>query len=467
MHAAPMDLEAAVRNAHRDLSEHSLELLEHALSEPAFLRRETFSALDRPSGFVSYPLQSWPAFVRAGLLRELEAANEGVCRLIKSLPERAFGLDPDRLAGFYRLDGTYAALLAGLFRDRRYLDALVARGDFVRTARGFLCLEMNMTGNLGGWRAPLWERLYAQVPRIARFVAERSIRYRHRHTVRELFRHVIDCARRRGNLDGELNVAFLVAPDNRSHRDVERYGGEELRRCLAEEGIDRGAAMVCRASDLRSEGVELLLGARRVHALFEQEERPPDRGVFRALMAGAADVFNGPAAALLADKRNLALLSELVDSDLLDRRERDLVAAHVPWTRAVVPGPVVFEGREVNIEKLLLAERQRLVLKPAGSAHGVGVTVGRVASPDEWRRAAAEALAARGGPWVVQEHAESLPYLFQEGAEGCREHDLVWGVFVFGRKPGGGFLRMLPKGGPGVVNAARGASEGVVLEVDR
>jgi uncharacterized circularly permuted ATP-grasp superfamily protein len=127
----------------------------------------------------------------------------------------------------------------------------------------------------------------------------------------------------------------------------------------------------------------------------------------------------------------------------------------------------VFEGREVDIEKLLLAERQRLVLKPAGSAHGAGVTVGRVASPDEWRRAAAEALAARGGPWVVQEHAESLPYLFQEGAEGCREHDLVWGVFVFGRKPGGCFLRMLPKGGPGVVNAARGASEGVVLEVDR
>ena len=456
-----------IRSAHLELSEHSLDLLERARREPALVQREHFAALDRPSGFVSYPLQSWPAFVRADVVRELQTANEAICRLIKRIPERIFGLDPSRLAEFYRLDPTYTALLSNLLRDSLYTEALVARGDFVRTARGFVCLEMNMSGNLGGWRAPLWERLYLEVPQVARFVEERSITYRHQHTVHDLFSHVLGRARARGNVNGELNVAFLVAPENRSHREVERYGGEELRRCLAAEGIERGEAVVCRASDLRLGGCELFLGPRRVHAIFEQEEQPPDRNVFRALMAGTVDVYNGPAAALLADKRNLALLSELVEGDLLEPAEKSLVATHVPWTRCVAPGSVTWRGGEIDMRALLERERTRLVLKPAGSAQGAGVTVGVGVTAGQWRQAMEEAIAERGGPWVVQERAESLPYVFQEGAEGCSVHDVVWGAFVFGETPSGGFLRMMPRGGSGVINAARGATEGVILEVDR
>jgi hypothetical protein len=65
---------------------------------------------------------------------------------------------------------------------------------------------------------------------------------------------------------------------------------------------------------------------------------------------------------------------------------------------------------------------------------------------------------------VVQDYVESLPYLYQCGEQGCAEHDLVWGFFAFGDVYGGGFLRMMPKGGSGVVNAAQGASEGVIME---
>jgi hypothetical protein len=66
----------------------------------------------------------------------------------------------------------------------------------------------------------------------------------------------------------------------------------------------------------------------------------------------------------------------------------------------------------------------------------------------------------------VQEHVESRPYLYQLGEQGSAVHDVIWGLFCFGNLYGGAFLRMLPKGsGDGVINSARGATEGILLEV--
>jgi hypothetical protein len=74
------------------------------------------------------------------------------------------------------------------------------------------------------------------------------------------------------------------------------------------------------------------------------------------------------------------------------------------------------------------------------------------------------------GDWVVQERIESVPLVYQDGAEGQAEHDVVWGLFAWGA-PGfaGGYLRMLPRrpdGGMRVVNATQGASKGLIFEVD-
>ena len=44
-------------------------------------------------------------------------------------------------------------------------------------------------------------------------------------------------------------------------------------------------------------------------------------------------------------------------------------------------------------------------------------------------------------------------------------HDVIWGLFVFGDHYGGGFTRLIPRGVTGVINAARGALEGVLFEV--
>jgi hypothetical protein len=104
------------------------------------------------------------------------------------------------------------------------------------------------------------------------------------------------------------------------------------------------------------------------------------------------------------------------------------------------------------------------VIKKARSVGGVHVVIGRLSSTEEWDAAISAALA--GGDWIAQEHVESRSFLFQSGEHGCCPHDVIWGPFVFGARYAGTILKMQPKPLGGVVNLWRGATEGIVFEVD-
>jgi hypothetical protein len=99
-----------------------------------------------------------------------------------------------------------------------------------------------------------------------------------------------------------------------------------------------------------------------------------------------------------------------------------------------------------------------------GGAQGRGVHLGKSETPEAWRRLLDEA--AGSGKMLLQEYVASRPYLYQHGGRGCAPHQVVWGTFSCGGTYGGGFLRMLPlASGPGVINSARGATEGLIFEV--
>jgi len=91
--------------------------------------------------------------------------------------------------------------------------------------------------------------------------------------------------------------------------------------------------------------------------------------------------------------------------------------------------------------------------------------VGRYLAPDAWEARVREAV--EEGGWIVQERVESRPYFYppQPGAAPV-PHTVIWGLFCAGSRYGGGGLRMLPQGaGEGIVNGARGACEGAILEI--
>lgn len=458
-------------SVHAALSQTHRRFVRYACGEPACLSRATFGVLDEPTDhFRPYPLQSWPTFVSARLNAEMSRLSVELSRLVKAVPRRVFDLDPARVDRFYGLDDR--ALTALTLEEPNGFDGALVRGDFILTDGGLRCLELNVAAQLAGWYTSIFAPRYLEIPVLRRFVEQQELAPRAASPVRVLFDHLVEEALAGVAAgDGEVNCAIVLAGDLHlpAVRAFRRFAEPEYRSALARLGPGRtGSLLFCGYRDLVERGGYLRCGARRVHAVIELVielgEAATGSQAVRCLKAGTVSLYNGLAPRVLNDKRNLALLSELEEDGPFTPEEAELVRASVPWTRRVAPRYTHYRGERVYLPDFLLGQRRRLVLKPALGSQGDDVTVGPFTPQAEWAGVVRRALDER--VWIAQEHVESKPYLYQHGEHGCVPHDLVWGLFVFGRRFGGTYLRMLPRGSSGVINAYRGAMEGVVFEVD-
>lgn len=462
-----------VKQAQERLSPTARRFLDHVEARPRLAARSTFADLyeqargvvDHVSGIPSrddFGLQPWPLWIGAARRQEHERLAVGVARLMRDLPRRLFDADPGALAAHYGLDRGLTELI---FSEPTFLHATLCRTDLVDTARGPRCVELNI-GNLGGWQHAAFGPLLRRVPEIDSFLREEGIEAAPRNSVRELFAHVARDCRHWDPVvrDGALNLLVVASDGERTGPGT--HPAEIYRREMAAvvEELDlEGRVEVAPLSAVEVDRQGLRVGDRRFHAVVEQNDTRPDPRIYRAAKQGLVRQYTGPLGMVLGDKRNLAMLSLLQDSDLLDREERRLVRDAIPWTRPVQRGRVRYRGERRDLPELLGVEREDLVLKAAFSYGGAEVLIGRATPEEEWNRAAEKALA--DGSWVVQEYLEPLPYAAQAGEEGWAPHDVVWGVFVFGERPGGVFVRMAPRGVAPVLNIDRGARVGVAFEV--
>ena len=441
------------------LSPTAQRFLDYVTGDPARTRRLDHLA----AGEYFTALQSWPTFLAAEKLAEIRRATVELTRLVKSIPERFFGNDPRRIAAYYGLPNT--ALIAILLEPPDGLDAVLVRTDSIDTAEGFKCLEVN-AGLIGGWQHRFFEQRVRSHPVIARFLAEEGVRPYHRDPLATMLQFVI--AHNLGKpatAAGVLNVA--IAMSERAAASVEAQLSRTYRDVLHESGSGlSGEVVICSYADLSPRQNQIwYLDRRPIQALVHMNsEAPPPQAVFRSFKAGRLTLYNGPINQLLNDKRLLALLSEHADSAAFTVEERDVLLRYLPWTRAVGPDAATYRGVTAALPELLASHREALVLKPYRGFQGRGVTFGYRTPADSWAKLVAEVV-AKGG-WLAQERVESRPYLYQCGEQGYEIHDVVWGTFCFGDSYGGGFLRMIPRGtGDGVINSARGATEGVLFEV--
>jgi hypothetical protein len=67
--------------------------------------------------------------------------------------------------------------------------------------------------------------------------------------------------------------------------------------------------------------------------------------------------------------------------------------------------------------------------------------------------------------WIIQEFVESIPFVYQSGDSGTSDHNVIWGLFVFGNSYAGGFLRLGKKNTNHIINTAQGATESYMLQV--
>jgi uncharacterized circularly permuted ATP-grasp superfamily protein len=133
-----------------------------------------------------------------------------------------------------------------------------------------------------------------------------------------------------------------------------------------------------------------------------------DRGglshpIVRAVRDGAVCMANGFRCKLLHKKASLAVLSDERNASLFGPEERAAIARHVPWTRVVEERHTSIGERQVDLIPYILAERERLVLKPNDDYGGKGVVLGWECDGPSWEAAVRTALAE---PFIVQERIE-------------------------------------------------------------
>jgi hypothetical protein len=264
---------------------------------------------------------------------------------------------------------------------------------------------------------------------------------------------VADGCRAGRDAAGCFNVAVVASFEPADLEMMAAAVDELFQEVLRESGSERrGKAVICTYPDgLAAQGGALFHQGLRIGAVIESTPLPTPRSVFLCFKGGTVGLFNGPVSGLLSDKRNLALLSQHEDSDLLTAAERELVRRHVPWSRVVADARTTWRGESGRLLDLAAARRESLVLKPANGSQGDGIHLGSRTAPDAWRRLLEQAAGTR--EMLVQEYVASRPYLYQLGDRGCAPHQVVWGTFSLGGTYGGGFLRMLPLArGPEVIN---------------
>lgn len=452
------------RAAYRQLSSAAERFLEHLLDHPDQAAQLEGRKIELPPWIPVFGI-TWPTLVDARRVAEMERATVGMCKLIKAIPTVIFGGNLRAITAFYRYD---PILLAAMFSAPDHTNSTVARCDFIDTPGGLKCCEVNMAANVGGWEHGFWLEGYRRDPVLLDFCAREGITPGGHDMLATFCEHVIDDALACGVIEegGELNV--VLALNTLPAEEVRRHAAELYAELLRRTG--RGVTghlwiTTGPAEELTFRGLDVYMGEQRVHVFYGYAMAPPSMQVLRSSVVGRIRFYNGGLTGMWCDKRNIALLSENEALEAWTEEDRALIRDHIPWTRLVSPRTTTWRGTEVQFPGFLLDHRDDMVLKRGLGTGGAAVHMGRYLELDAWEARVREAM--EEGGWIVQERVESRPYFYppRPGAAPVPT-TVVWGLFCTGSRYAGGFLRMLPRGaGDDIVNSARGACDGAILEI--
>lgn len=289
--------------------------------------------------------------------------------------------------------------------------------------------------------------LFATLEPMNRFRAQRPVTY-HR-TIPPLLAALLESYRDWGGRASPPTIAIV------DWREVPTWSEFELLRdAFAAAGVP---TLVCDPRELELSGGVLRAGGRAIDLVYRRVligdiiARPDECA---ALVGACAErvvcVANTFRCKLAHKKAFFAVLTDPSFAHLLDGGEREIVRAHVPWTRLVAeaaaePG----RGSEPLLERAR-ADRERLVLKPNDEYGGSGVMLGWEASAAQWDAALDAALADPPGSWVLQERIpvrrEVFPAFDEDGRVEMREMLVDLAPYLFRGRFGGYLTRLSATG---------------------
>ncbi|MCP5102084.1 MAG: circularly permuted type 2 ATP-grasp protein [bacterium] len=469
-----MKITGEIREVHKKLSQCSFKFLEFVEKNPESLNYANYSDLECDDVMVY--LQPWPTFINRQMKNEIKDAAAKVVNLIKSIPRRLFDNDPEKISSYFEITLEEAEL--ALFKvTEKHLNNVLGRGDFIMTPLGELkCIEYNIASNIGGWQLPIWQGMYMKNPIIAKFIGEYRIKINDENLISILLKHLIDTIDHSNVYRDEPVNTAIVVPNIKpgvEPSQQEKYIDLLYKKILKKKyglpapGGVEGKIFFCDYSHLRVSGDSLYYNSMRLNCVLEFYGGYVPFSVLGIWAKGGVNIFNGPVTMITANKLNLALLSQHEDSELFTPGERESIKKYIPWTRKMCDGETMdsYKGEEIRLKDFIIAEREKLILKPSNGYGAEGMCPGKHMSAEEWGEAVRKAFKEKA--WVVQECIESASFLYQSGETGSAPHNVVLGIFMAGPNYAGAWMRILRSSADkGIISSHQGAYDAIILEVD-
>lgn len=211
------------------------------------------------------------------------------------------------------------------------------------------------------------------------------------------------------------------------------------------------SAIICTPQELEFAKGRLSCGEFEIDIVYKRllvneylpimEEHP---ALLDAYLARAICMVNPFRSKLIHKKALFAVLTDQRRAYLFSPAEQDAISQHVPWTRIVRAEKTDYHGREIDLVKFIVENRERMVLKPNDDYGGHGITIGWNADEIGWEEALRGALA--NGDYLVQERVptarESFPALQPDGSIEFAEQLVDLDPLLFNGKLGSAFTRL-------------------------
>jgi Circularly permuted ATP-grasp type 2 len=174
------------------------------------------------------------------------------------------------------------------------------------------------------------------------------------------------------------------------------------------------------------------------------------RALIRAYEVGAVCMANSLRCKIPHKKAFFAVLTDDQNAHLFSEPEREIIQAHVPWTRLLADVRTTKNGEAIELLPYVRAHRENFVLKPNDEYGGTGVTLGWENTQPQWDSAIQNALADAGKSWIVQERIairrEIFPYIEPQGGVAMRDMLVDFAPYLFRGRLAGYLCRLSATG---------------------
>ena len=316
--------------------------------------------------------------------------------------------------------------------------------------------EYNAESPAGPGYSQRLAELFDEGPLMRRFKEQFEVR--HYSPIPALLSALLESYRDWGGTERAPQIAIV------DWREVPTWSEFELLRdAFTAAGVP---TLIADPRDLEFDGRHLTTAGTRIDLVYRRVlindiiARPDEcRPMVDAYRARAVAVANTLRCKISHKKAFFAVLTDDRYAGLFTAEERQVIAAHVPWTR-VVREPLADDLRR---------RRTQLVLKPNDEYGGTGVTLGWETTEAEWDAAIERAVREQDRGWIAQERInvrrEIFPVCEGDAAGTVVERDMLvdFAPYLF-RGRLAGFLTRLSA--TGLANVTSGGGQVPAFIVD-